>query len=248
MKKITAIILTLLIVTNLTSCEEKQNQTTAKITELTASQSVKQEIKMAVEEKQVYSKPIEDSSNQNQTLKADQEKSDLLPKVEDSFEEKQTQQCESEISQVETFKEEIPRPLKELEEEVVMLLNVEREKAGVKPFETELTYYDLVLIRTKECEEYWSHTRPNGEAWHNLYYNNPKIKDIKLIGENLGKNFSTAQIIVEALMNSECHRNNILNPNFTHVCVAIIEMKPNQKYPNKTLYAMAQHFYFKEEL
>lgn len=247
MKKITAIILTLLIVTNLTSCEEKQNQTTAKITELTASQSVKQEVKAQNSEEAIL-KPLEDSSNQSQTVAATQEKRELLPKAEESFQEEQPQQRESEISQVETVEKEIPRPLKELEEEVVMLLNVEREKAGVKPFETELTYYDLVLIRTKECEEYWSHTRPNGEAWHNLYYNNPKIKDIKLIGENLGKSFSTAQIIVEALMNSECHRNNILNPNFTHVCVAIIEMKPNEKYPNKTLYAMAQHFYFKEEL
>jgi uncharacterized protein YkwD len=246
MRKIIAIILTLLIVANLTSCEEKQN--TPKTTEIDKSPSAKQEIKMAVEEKQVYSKPIEDSSNQNQTVAADQEKSDLLPKVEDSFEEKQTQSCESEISQVETVEKEIPRPLKELEEEVVMLLNAEREKAGVKPFETELTYYDLVLLRAKECEEYWSHTRPNGEAWHNLYYSNPKIKDIKLIGENLGKSFSTAQIIVEALMNSEAHRNNILNPKFTHVCIAVIEMKPNQAYPNKSLYAMAQHFYLKEEL
>lgn len=247
MKQIKAIILTLLIVINLTSCEEEQNQTTAKTTEIIASQSVKQNV-MAENKEESISKPLEDSSNQMQRVAAEQEKRELLSKAEESSKEEQPQQCESEISQVETPQEEFHRPLKEIEEEVIMLLNAEREKAGLKPFETELTYYDLVLIRTRECEEYWSHTRPNGEAWHNLYYNNPKIKDIKLIGENLGKNFSTAQIIVEALMNSEAHRNNILNPNFTHVCVAIIEMKPNEKYPNKTLYAMAQHFYFKEEL
>ena len=68
-----------------------------------------------------------------------------------------------------------------------------------------------------------------------------------MIGENLGKSFKTPEEIMGALMNSKGHRENILNKNFTHICVAIIEMPPKEENQNYTLYALTQHFYKMEE-
>lgn len=127
-----------------------------------------------------------------------------------------------------------------LEEDVIDLMNVEREKAGLKPLIANNTYYNNVLLRAQETEVHWSHTRPNGEKWYTVYDQSP-LTGIKMIGENLGKNFTTAETIVNALMKSEDHRNNILNEKNTHVCVAITKME------TEPLYIMAQHFYHMEE-
>lgn len=243
--KIITLILTLLILTNLTSCKSPQKRSPSQ-NEITISENIKQEDMEANKEEK------ETSSKSKETLIKTEEKIEASQKAEQEISKEQSQQKayseNSPAKETEKSQEEIPRPLKELEEEVIALLNIEREKEGLKPIKSYYTYYDCVLLRAKECEEYWSHTRPNGEEWYSLYFNNPNLNEINLIGENLGKDFSTAETIVNALMNSESHRNNILRPNFTHICVAIIEMKTNEKYPNKTLYAMAQHFYLKEEL
>jgi uncharacterized protein YkwD len=69
-----------------------------------------------------------------------------------------------------------------------------------------------------------------------------------MLSENLGKKFVSAQQIVTALMNSEPHRRNILSPEYTDVCVAIVMMDQSEQVYSKTIYAMAQHFYKREEL
>ncbi len=131
---------------------------------------------------------------------------------------------------------------KAIEEKIIELVNVEREKARVKPLIVMNDYYNEVLTRTKECEEYWSHTRPNGENWSTVY-DNCDIDGLRKVGENLGKQFTTAEMIMEALMNSEGHRNNILDPSYTHICVAVNKMAPIKEYQSYTLYAVTQHFY-----
>jgi hypothetical protein len=42
-------------------------------------------------------------------------------------------------------------------------------------------------------------------------------------GENLGKDFSSAEKLVTAWMNSPLHRDNLLNPNYSEIGVAVIE-------------------------
>ena len=133
-----------------------------------------------------------------------------------------------------------------MEERIIALVNAEREKAGVAPLKIADRFYNETLLRTNECIEYWSHTRPNGKDCYTVY-KNPYQYNIKLIGENLGKSFKTPEQIMEALMNSESHRKNILNKNFTHICVAITQMPPKEENQNYTLYALTQHFYKMEE-
>ena len=232
--KITTIILTLFILVNFTSCKSPEKQVVAENQSIINENTAHEDAATTKKGEEYFSKPKEDSI-----------------KVEENSEPMQEAQPETGIEML-SEKEELPkvisRPLKELEEEVMSLINMERQKKGLKPYKSDYTCYDSALLRAKECEEYWSHTRPNGEEWYSLYFNNPNANGIKMVGENLGRNFTNAKTIVDALMNSEGHRKNILHPRFTHVCIAIIEMKPSEEYSNKTLYAMTQHFYFKEEL
>ncbi|MFC9275224.1 CAP domain-containing protein, partial [Bacillus spizizenii] len=45
----------------------------------------------------------------------------------------------------------------------------------------------------------------------------------KTAGENIAKGQKTPEEVVKAWMNSEGHRKNILNPNFTHIGVGYVE-------------------------
>jgi len=52
------------------------------------------------------------------------------------------------------------------------------------------------------------------------------------IGENLGMNFVTAELVNEALMKSPMHRKNILNENFQDIGIAVVSRKINNKRTN----------------
>ncbi|MBQ5910971.1 MAG: CAP domain-containing protein [Clostridia bacterium] len=140
--------------------------------------------------------------------------------------------------------EETSRPYLEMEQEAVRLVNLEREKVGLPPLETDDTYYNLVRLRAKESTEYWSHTRPNGQQWSSLYMELANANRIRKIAENLGKNFTTVERITECLMVSQSHRNAILGADYTHICIAIVLIEDGE---DENRYAIAQHFYQKEE-
>lgn len=144
------------------------------------------------------------------------------------------------------IEEEANRPYLEMEKEAVRLVNLEREKVGLPSLKTYDTYYKLVKIRTEECIEFWSHTRPNGEKWSSLYLELKEVPGVRKIGENLGRNFLTVEQITAALMASESHRNAILSADYTHICISIVLLKEGET-ENENLYAIAQHFYQKEE-
>ena len=83
-------------------------------------------------------------------------------------------------------------------------INDIRENAGLSV----LTYSDgltqSALIRAKECEALFSHTRPNGLDWYTV---NPAI----MYGENLSEGYSDASNLTDAWMNSPTHRELILD-------------------------------------
>lgn len=71
--------------------------------------------------------------------------------------------------------------------------------------------------------QYWDHVSPDGiEPWQ-------WIKDsgytYKSAGENLAKNFSSSGGVVTGWMNSDSHRENMLNPNYTDVGFASVDGK-----------------------
>ena len=105
------------------------------------------------------------------------------------------------------------------EEQVVVLVNQERKKAGLAP----LTHRaDIKNVAEKKAMDminsnYFSHTSPN--------YGSPfdMLKSFgvsyRTAGENIAKGQKSPQEVMNAWMNSSGHRANILNGSYTSIGV-----------------------------
>ena len=109
------------------------------------------------------------------------------------------------------------------EEEVFSLVNEKREEEGLDPLTWNKTLTKDALSRAKEISKKFSHTRPNGKEWYTLDEKN-------MYGENLGKNYTTAQEVFDAWMNSESHKENILWEEFTQIGIALYITKDGSYY------------------
>lgn len=100
---------------------------------------------------------------------------------------------------------------------VVELVNKERAAAGVAPLSYNASLQPAADVRVKEIVELFSHTRPDGTACFTA------IKEIGIrysyAGENIAVGQRSAEEVMEAWMNSEGHRKNILDSNFTQIAV-----------------------------
>lgn len=87
-------------------------------------------------------------------------------------------------------------------------INDIRQEAGLKT----LIYSDgltqAALIRAKECEALFSHTRPNGMDWYTV---NPAM----MYGENLSEGYNDATSLTNAWMNSPTHRELIMDREYS---------------------------------
>ena len=105
--------------------------------------------------------------------------------------------------------------------EVLNLTNVERTKQGLNP----VTWNDkLASAIENHCKDmiannYFEHVSPSGST--------PGDRATAAgyrwlrVGENIAKGQTTPQEVVNAWMNSPHHRDNILNPDFTELGVAL---------------------------
>lgn len=100
---------------------------------------------------------------------------------------------------------------------VVQLVNQEREKAGLQPLSISQSAEAAALIRAKEIEDSFSHTRPNGSS----FYTALKEQGVsyRSSGENIAWGQKTPEQVMQGWMNSPGHRANILNANFTAIGV-----------------------------
>lgn len=105
--------------------------------------------------------------------------------------------------------------------QVVELVNEERAKEGLAPLEIDAKVQAAAMVRAKECEQLFSHTRPNGSSFATaLKEQNVSYRGA---GENIAWGQKTPQEVVTAWMNSSGHRANIMNPNFTTIGVGYYE-------------------------
>ena len=107
-----------------------------------------------------------------------------------------------------------PYCLTSFDKELIKLVNVERNKAGLASLTVSSDICSIAAIRAEEASSLWSHTRPMGGKCDSLFdeYN----IEWTLVGENLAHSSSyNAEKIVGTWMNSESHRTNILNDSFT---------------------------------
>lgn len=98
--------------------------------------------------------------------------------------------------------------------EVLNLVNAERAKVGVAPLRLADDLQDAAAIRAREIVEYFSHTRPDGSDCFTVMQRKGRTW-----GENIAAGYGTAYETVDQWMNSQGHRENILNPNFRELGV-----------------------------
>jgi uncharacterized YkwD family protein len=109
------------------------------------------------------------------------------------------------------------------EQQIFLLVNQERINAGVKPLKlaNDVSYVARVKSKDMRDHDYFDHTSP--------VYGSPfdMMDDFGLTyrtaGENIAAGQSTAVNVMNSWMNSEGHRNNILNPNFTEIGIGYVE-------------------------
>jgi uncharacterized YkwD family protein len=110
------------------------------------------------------------------------------------------------------------------EREMIQYINEERVKAGLKPLtvDTELSRGARMKSRDMVDNGYFAHNSPTyGSPFEMM---NSLGIQYRAAAENIARNGSVLKAHV-SLMNSEGHRRNILDPNFTHVGVGIVENK-----------------------
>lgn len=105
--------------------------------------------------------------------------------------------------------------------EVANQVNQYRRANGLSPITLDLSlYHNVTYLRAQEVAVQFSHTRPNGKACHTIYaeYGLPYGSE----GENIARGQTSAQEVVGDWMNSPSHRANILRPEFTRMCVGLM--------------------------
>ena len=110
-------------------------------------------------------------------------------------------------------------------EQVVELVNQERTKAGLNAVTLDQNIASAALVRAKEIETSFSHTRPNGSKFSTAL--TEQGVTFKGAGENIAWGQKSPEAVMQAWMNSEGHRANILNKNFTKSVWDIIRMLPD---------------------
>lgn len=101
--------------------------------------------------------------------------------------------------------------------------NNEREAQGLADLQLNDKLSEAAFLKAQDMYEaqYWAHVSPSGvQPWKwfgDVGYN------YSAAGENLAKNYPTSKATVEAWMNSESHRANILNSEFKEVGFAVLD-------------------------
>ncbi|WP_404441970.1 CAP domain-containing protein [Sutcliffiella horikoshii] len=111
----------------------------------------------------------------------------------------------------------------EFEKKVVELTNAEREKQGLAPLELDEELSKVAKDKSKDMQQnnYFSHNSPT----HGSPFDMMKKYGIQYntAGENIAQGQQSPEEVVNAWMNSEGHRANIMNENFTHIGVGHVE-------------------------
>ncbi len=108
--------------------------------------------------------------------------------------------------------------------EVLALVNSERAKVGAQPLRISQDLMRSANVRAEELPEKFSHTRPDGSSCFTAIKSSYSI-----IGENIAAGQSSPASVVESWMNSEGHRENILNKRFRFLGVGYFNA-PNGEY------------------
>ena len=99
--------------------------------------------------------------------------------------------------------------------EVFRLTNLERENAGLEPFDRTPELTKTAVVRANELTSYYSHNRPDGRSGFTAYSENGVT--FHAAGENIAAGYMTPKDMVKGWMDSPGHRANILSPEYGHL-------------------------------
>ena len=113
-------------------------------------------------------------------------------------------------------------------EQVVQLVNEEREKVGLNPVTIDDGVTAAANVRAKETKTSFSHTRPDGTSCFTAL--KEQNVNYRGAGENIAWGQKTPEAVMEAWMNSSGHRANILNEKFTKIGVGLYQDSNGRNY------------------
>ncbi len=106
--------------------------------------------------------------------------------------------------------------------QILSLTNQSRQEAGVAPLTLNSKLNNAAQLKGKDmiADNYFAHTAPDGTTpWSFL---KQAGYSYTAAGENLAMDFTEAESVHEALMNSESHRKNILNSKYKEMGIAVV--------------------------
>jgi len=121
---------------------------------------------------------------------------------------------------------------------LVEFLNIERRERGLAPLSLNPVLSQSAYLKAKDMLKrgYFSHWSPDGiSPW---YWFKLAGYDYQFAGENLAIGFLDSKEVNDAWMASPSHRQNILNPNYKEVGIAVLKGNFN----GNEVYLVVQHF------
>ncbi len=106
-------------------------------------------------------------------------------------------------------------------EAIISLTNQERTSRGLTPLVENNQLDQSATMKNQHmfANDYWAHYAPDGTSpWY--FFKQVGYK-YSWAGENLARDFSTSEGVVNGWMNSPSHRDNMLNPNFIDIGIGI---------------------------
>lgn len=113
-------------------------------------------------------------------------------------------------------------------EQVIKLVNEERAKAGLPALTMSKDITTAANVRAKEIKQSFSHTRPDGSSFSSVL--SQYGISFRGSGENIAWGQKTPEQVMNAWMNSDGHRANILNKNFKNIGVGYYQDANGVKY------------------
>ncbi|ADU30618.1 CAP domain-containing protein [Evansella cellulosilytica] len=161
-----------------------------------------------------------DNVPNQQNEHANQEQTEQEPQSEQQPEqEQQSEQPEQDQTPTPGEEEEGQEGISDVEQRVIALTNEQRRNNGLSELQADSSLSNVARTKSTDMQEnnYFSHTSPT--------YGSPfdMIRDFGVsynaAAENIAQGQQTPEQVVDAWMNSQGHRENILNGNFTHIGV-----------------------------
>ena len=121
-------------------------------------------------------------------------------------------------------------------DKVFELINAERAKENLAPLKKLDALTKVSAIRAWEIYVKYGHDRPDGAKFGTAFTENGL--EYSYAGENIAAGQGTPEDVVYAWMNSQSHKNNILNPDAVYMGVGLY-IVPGTEY----IYYWAQNFY-----